>query len=132
MKSIILIFLMLLVLVTGSALNAKTNFQYPSEDKNPGVYSMEIIPDIKDNVSLVKFYISETSFVKITVSDEAKNKTEILTDHEIYKGEYCIYYKTTAISAKHKLVFKMQVMDKEQNNEVFLKQIILQPQYQKK
>lgn len=123
MKQIIFIMTVLLI---SSAARADKIFLNPVNEKNTGDYSLEIYPDAITNVSLVKFYIRENSFVKINVTNEFNDNSETLAEGEIEKGEHCLYFKAAHLSPGRKFVCKMEVMDTEKVNIIFLKEIIFQ------
>lgn len=57
-------------------------------------YTLEILPLIEDNLSLIKFNLESECYVKIKITDHVTKEEHVLVDDEMQAGEYNVYCKT--------------------------------------
>ncbi|MEO8666360.1 MAG: hypothetical protein ABI462_12775 [Ignavibacteria bacterium] len=121
MKKLILTLIVLMVATTSKAVPGRQTLPL---NVNTAGYTLEIIPDQQNNISIVRFIIPEEAIVKITVSDSYNRVMQVLTDGEMDNGSYCIYFKTDTGVAEGNLKYRMEVTNKENFDIIFTKEVV--------
>lgn len=107
--------------------NAGTLCQTITPTADNDKYSVELIPEDKGNIVLVKFTIPEDCYVNIKVKDNEGKTIQELVQDEMFAGTYNIYHSTSALifNGKDKCIMEIYKNQDNLKETIYTKEIKL-------